>query len=173
MNKIGAAIVGLLVIFTSCKKEEKIELKKGHWLGTMEVSESQQLPFEFIINQNEEGGYVMRVYNAEEVVTIDEFTFNGDSIDIRMPIFEGHIAGTYTATEITGQFIRDALLELEENGWLEKSKDNWRPYDYKDSTNQNEETRGPKQQYFVRRLRNLQVSHLEDMFRSVQTKHWN
>ena len=107
MNKIGAAIVGLLVIFTSCKKEEKIELKKGHWLGTMEVSESQQLPFEFIINQNEEGGYVMQVYNAEEVVTIDEFTFNGDSIDIRMPIFEGHIAGTYTATEITGQFIEE------------------------------------------------------------------
>ena len=62
--------------------------------------------------------------------------------------------------EITGQFIRDALLELEENGWLEKSKDNWRPYDYKDSTNQNEETRGPKQQYFVRRLRNLQVLNL-------------
>lgn len=107
MNKIGAAIVGLLVIFASCKKEEKIELKKGHWLGTMEVSESQQLPFEFIINQNEEGGYVMQVYNAEEVVTIDEFTFNGDSIDIRMPIFEGHIAGTYTATEITGQFIEE------------------------------------------------------------------
>jgi len=69
--------------------------------------------------------------------------------------------------EITGQFIRDALLELEENGWLEKSKDNlWRPYDYKGSTNQNEETRVPKQRYFVRRLRNLQVSHLEDMFRS-------
>lgn len=107
MNKIGAAIVGLLVIFTSCKKEEKIELKKGHWLGIMEVSESQQLPFEFIINQNEEGEYVMQVYNAEEVVNIDEFTFNGDSIDIRMPIFEGHIAGTYTATEITGAFIEE------------------------------------------------------------------
>ncbi|KAL7542853.1 hypothetical protein ACHAXR_012145 [Thalassiosira sp. AJA248-18] len=46
--------------------------------------------------------------------------------------------------EITGQFIRDALLELEENGWLEKNKDR-----------ENDEASGPRQRYFVRRLRHL------------------
>lgn len=108
MRRIGLAMLGLLVLFASCKKEEDTELKIGHWLGYMEVSESQQLPFEFTLNTNDAGEYVMKVYNAEEVVTIDEFTFKGDSIDIRMPIFEGHIAGTFTATEIKGAFIEES-----------------------------------------------------------------
>jgi len=107
MNKIGIVIVGLIVVLTSCKKEEKIELATGDWLAKIEVSESQQLPFEFTLSQNEEGGYEMKVFNAEEVVTIDEFTFKGDSINIRMPIFEGHISGTYTSSEINGEFIEE------------------------------------------------------------------
>ncbi|NDV16619.1 redoxin domain-containing protein [Muricauda sp. TY007] len=108
MNKIGLAIVGLALILTSCVNDEKNELNVGDWLGKIEVSESQQLPFEFTLSQNEDGGYEMKVFNAEEVITIDEFTFNGDSIDIRMPIFEGHISGTYTANEITGEFIEES-----------------------------------------------------------------
>ncbi|NVN18405.1 redoxin family protein [Muricauda sp. HICW] len=108
MRRIRLAMLGLLILMASCKKEGKGNLKIGHWLGTMEVSESQKLPFEFTVSQNDEGGYVMKVYNAEEVVEIDEFTFDGDSIDIRMPIFEGHIVGRYTATEITGEFVEES-----------------------------------------------------------------
>ncbi|AEM72422.1 Redoxin domain protein [Allomuricauda ruestringensis DSM 13258] len=108
MNKIGLAMVGLIVLLTSCVNDGKTKLKVGDWLGKIEVSESQQLPFEFTLSQNEDGGYEMKVFNAEEVITIDEFTFNGDSIDIRMPIFEGHISGTYTSNEIIGKFIEES-----------------------------------------------------------------
>ena len=68
MTRIRLAMLGLLILMASCKKEGKGNLKIGHWLGTMEVSESQMLPFEFTVSQNDEGGYVMKVYNAEEVV---------------------------------------------------------------------------------------------------------
>lgn len=44
--------------------------------------------------------------------------------------------------EITGQFIRNALLELETNGWLEKEHDS--------------QAKSNQQRYFVRRLRHLQ-----------------
>ncbi|KAL9185802.1 hypothetical protein ACHAXT_003579 [Thalassiosira profunda] len=55
--------------------------------------------------------------------------------------------------EITGQFIREALLELEENGWLEKNKDDLlASYDMKGNENQN----AHQERYFVRRLRHLQ-----------------
>tara|TARA_R110000764_G_scaffold219818_1_gene307728 strand:- start:152516 stop:153796 length:1281 start_codon:yes stop_codon:yes gene_type:complete len=108
MNKIGIALIGLLVLLTSCRKEENTQLMTGNWLAKIEVSESQKLPFEFTLSQNEDGGYEMKVFNAEEIVTIDEFTFNGDSIHIRMPIFEGHISGTYTSNQITGEFIEES-----------------------------------------------------------------
>ena len=108
MNRIGIALAGLVILCASCKKEEAPKLATGDWLAKIEVSESQQLPFEFTLSQNEEGGYVMQAFNAEEVVIIDEFTFNGDSINIRMPVFEGHITGTYTTDRITGEFIEES-----------------------------------------------------------------
>nr|WP_297787490.1 TlpA disulfide reductase family protein [uncultured Allomuricauda sp.] len=108
MSNLRIAILGLLVLLASCKKEETPQLMTGDWLAKIEVSESQQLPFEFTLSKNEDGEYEMKAYNAEEVVTIDEFTFNGDSINIRMPIFEGHISGTYTSDQITGEFIEES-----------------------------------------------------------------
>jgi thiol-disulfide isomerase/thioredoxin len=108
MNRMRIALLGLVILGASCKKEEKPKLAIGDWLAKIEVSESQKLPFEFTLSQNEDGNYVMKAFNAEEVVTIDEFTFNGDSINIRMPVFEGHIAGTYTAKQITGEFIEES-----------------------------------------------------------------
>ncbi|WP_318308726.1 peroxiredoxin family protein [Flagellimonas crocea] len=108
MNRIGIAAIGLFFMVVSCKNMGREQLSTGDWLAKMEVSESQQLPFQFTLSQNADGSYVMKAYNGEEEVTIDEFTFKGDSIDIRMPIFEGHIAGTYTENEIIGEFIEES-----------------------------------------------------------------
>ncbi len=107
MKHIWLAITCLFAVLSSCKNESKIELAEGDWLGEMVVSESQKLPFQFTVSKTAEGSYIMKMYNADEEVIVDEFTFNGDSIDIRMPIFEGHISGTYTENQITGNFIEE------------------------------------------------------------------
>mmetsp|Transcript_21973 Transcript_21973/g.47724 ORF Transcript_21973/g.47724 Transcript_21973/m.47724 type:complete len:2506 (-) Transcript_21973:87-7604(-) len=74
--------------------------------------------------------------------------------------------------EITGQFIRNALLELEENGWLEKSKDNLlKSYDYKGNSTQNGDASGHQQRFFVRRLRHLQ--HICQTFEAKLSKSAN
>lgn len=107
MKYIWLAITCLFTVFISCKNGGEIELAEGDWLGEIEVSESQKLPFQFTVSKIAKGEYVMKMYNAEEEVVVDEFTFNGDSIDIRMPIFEGHISGTYTQNQIKGEFIEE------------------------------------------------------------------
>jgi isochorismate synthase EntC len=58
--------------------------------------------------------------------------------------------------DVTGHFINEALLELQENGWLEKGNDLLKSYDYNGNTNQIGDNTGPQQRYFVRRLRHLQ-----------------
>ncbi|MCK0159773.1 peroxiredoxin family protein [Allomuricauda sp. F6463D] len=108
MNRLTLILGGVILFLTACNNEKTLKLTEGDWLGEMEVSESQQLPFEFTLTTTADGGYVMKVYNAEEVVTIDEFTINGDSINIRMPIFDGHITGTFTPKKITGEFIEES-----------------------------------------------------------------
>ena len=100
-------LVIVLLAVTSCKKEAKKELALGDWRATLGVSEGQELPFNFTLSKDEAGNYLMKMYNAEEEVIVDEFTFSGDSINIRMPIFEGHISGTYTENEIKGDFIEE------------------------------------------------------------------
>lgn len=62
--------------------------------------------------------------------------------------------------EITGQFISEALRELEFNGWLEKNKDNdlLQTYEFNGISNEVKLDSGGSHQrrFFVRRLRHLQ-----------------
>ena len=109
MRRNWPLLLIVVLLITSCKKEVKKELALGDWRAEMEVSEGKSLPFNFTLSKDGEGNYIMKMYNAEEEVVVDEFNFDGDSINIRMPIFEGHISGTFTENEITGEFIEDYL----------------------------------------------------------------
>ena len=66
--------------------------------------------------------------------------------------------------EITGDFIRRALKELEMNGWLEKTS-------MDDPDGDSEVNGDQKQRYFVRRLRHLQ--HICQTFEGKLSKNAN
>lgn len=108
MKRTWLLLTGVLLLVTSCKKEVEKSLTLGDWLAKMEVSDGQILPFNFTLSLDADGKYVMKIRNAEEVVVVDEFDMEGDSINIRMPIFEGHIMGTFTENEIIGEFIEES-----------------------------------------------------------------
>lgn len=74
----------------------------------MEVQDGELLPFNFAIENGSEG-YRMEVYNADEVLSIDEIVIDKDSILIKMPVFEGYIAGRFTPNSIEGNFIKESL----------------------------------------------------------------
>ena len=108
MRRNWSLLMIVVLLITSCKKEVKKELALGDWWAEMGVSEGKSLPFNFTLSKDEDGNYIMKMYNAEEEVVVDEFKFDGDSINIRMPIFEGHISGTFSESEITGEFIEES-----------------------------------------------------------------
>jgi thiol-disulfide isomerase/thioredoxin len=98
----------LVIILNSCKDQTVPSLSQGIWRGTMEVQDGELLPFNFKI-KNEVEGYIMEIYNADEVLSIDEIEIDNDSIIIKMPVFEGYIAGKITSTSIEGNFIKEGL----------------------------------------------------------------
>ena len=106
MRRICVLLLTATLLFTSCKKEER-KLAIGDWLGEMEVSESQFLPFNFTLSLNDDGKYIMEMRNGEEVIQVDEIKTDGDSLYIRMPIFEGHLSGTFTEHGMQGNFIEE------------------------------------------------------------------
>lgn len=99
----------LILIVSACKQNSSTELLLGEWHGKMQVSDSYQLPFNFSLIKNEVGNYAMEIRNADERIIVDEFQIKNDSIIVKMPVFEGYIAGTFTETTISGQFIKESL----------------------------------------------------------------
>ncbi len=108
MRKAAFFILVFLVII-GCKEATKVQLSEGIWVAELEVMDKEILPFNFKLLQDDAGAYSMEVYNAEEVITVDEIVVKEDSIHIKMPVYEGYLVGTFTATTITGDFIKESL----------------------------------------------------------------
>ena len=55
----------------------------------------------------------MTISNASEEILVDEIDLKKDSIIVKMPVFEGYIAGTYSDEQrIKGEFIKESLGAL-------------------------------------------------------------
>ena len=109
MKRIWLWALSVSLLLISCKKEEKVELALGDWWAKMDVSATDALPVTLYLSKDSVGDFQIEMYNAEEVILIDEIEFKGDSIRFNMPVFEGYVAGTFTETEIHGSFVKESL----------------------------------------------------------------
>ncbi len=96
----------LALVLTSCNPEYNAKaIKQGVWRGEFKVSETDTLPFNFEITAKKG----MKIFNAEEVILVDEIEYRNDSIFIKIPVFEGYFALTMTDTVVQGNFIIESL----------------------------------------------------------------
>lgn len=108
--RFGLAILSALLLIVGCKeKEQTNNLSEGIWLVELNVMDNQELPFNLTVAKKDDGSYKMQIYNAEEVIDVDEIEIKGDSIRMQTPVFEGYLAGTFTENKIQGQFIKESL----------------------------------------------------------------
>ena len=100
---IGFAIFVLLL---NCKtQKEKVVLKNGIYRAVLEVQDNKELPFIFeVISPTR-----LNIFNAEEVIAVDEIEYRNDSIFIKAPVFEGYIAATFDEDNFKGEFIKESL----------------------------------------------------------------
>lgn len=108
MNGKWLPLMALLLTLWTCKREQGPELAQGVWLGKMELSENQELPFNFTLTHDPELGYLIKVQNAKEEIVVDEIEIHGDSLHIRMPVFEGYFTGTFSPREMQGKFVEES-----------------------------------------------------------------
>ena len=108
--RLGIAVLTIFMLIVGCKeKNQNSNLKEGIWRVELDVMDNQVLPFNLKVNKEVNGIYTMQIINAEEVIVVDEIVIHGDSIILQTPVFEGYLAGTFTDTEIKGQFIKESL----------------------------------------------------------------
>ncbi len=101
-----------MVLVSSCDNSKDPVLSEGIWVGELEVQDNEILPFNFELKKNESGQVFIDIYNASEVIKVEEVTLKNDSIVIRTPVFEGYIAGKFTETSIQGKFIKESLNRI-------------------------------------------------------------
>lgn len=108
--RFGLAILSALLLIVGCKeKKQTNNLSEGIWLVELNVMDNQELPFNLTVAKKDDGSYKMQIYNAEEVIDVDEIEIKGDSIRMQTPVFEGYLVGTFTENKIQGQFIKESL----------------------------------------------------------------
>ena len=102
-------IITFFILLTACNNSKERFLSEGIWLAELEVMDNEALPFNFKLMKNDENVYRMEIYNAEEVIHVDEVLIKNDSFTIKFPVYEGYIAGKFTENTIEGQFIKESL----------------------------------------------------------------
>lgn len=86
-------ILVLLMTLNSCGKKS-VEISKGVWRGTIQLNEKaseSQMPFLFSWNKGNDGKDEITIMNAEERIAVNEITYAGDSVFIKLPVFKDEI----------------------------------------------------------------------------------
>lgn len=99
-----ALILLLFILCISCKKEQSNTLNLGTWRAELQVSENEILPFNFEVTSN----HSLKLFNADEVIFLDDISYKNDSVMIKMPAFDGHyISAKLTNNTLSGVFVEE------------------------------------------------------------------
>ena len=100
-------LFSILVIFilSSCNQDKIEFLSSGTYRAKLKVQDNQILPFLFKVKD----ANTIEVYNAEEVIEVDEIEYKNDSVYIQTPVFEGYIVAKIKNQKLTGSFVKESL----------------------------------------------------------------
>lgn len=94
------------LILSSCNPDYNVEpIKEGVWRGELKISETEVLPFNFEITAKKG----MKIFNAEEIILVNDIEYRNDSVFIKMPVFESYFALAMKDTVLEGNFIKESL----------------------------------------------------------------
>jgi thiol-disulfide isomerase/thioredoxin len=99
-------IIVLILVGCHSEKETKNALKTGVWRATIEI-QGQQLPFNFDLANDEQGGYDIFLRNADEKLLLDEVKVYDDSVNIALHIFDANIKARISGDSLIGEFIKN------------------------------------------------------------------
>jgi len=100
-----------LSILSSCApapQEEgvkKVEITEGQWLGTITLSDSIPLNFNFTIASTDSASYNFVINNAGNVVEAKLITLSPDSFKVEMPVFANYLVFSLKTGKMEGLYI--------------------------------------------------------------------
>jgi thiol-disulfide isomerase/thioredoxin len=96
-------LVILFLSILSCQEKKVQKLEIGTYRGNLIAQDNQAMPFIFEVNSESS----LNIYNAEEVIEVDEIEYRNDSLFIKLPYFETVIAAKFDGNNFHGQWIEE------------------------------------------------------------------
>lgn len=79
------------------------QLFPGRWHAALKLNDTLELPFTFTTDSNK-----LIIQNGDENIIADEIKYKGDSVFIRMPVFDSEFRCRFDDKNLTGNFINHA-----------------------------------------------------------------
>lgn len=99
----NSLLVVVLVLFFSCQEKNAKTLEIGTYRGNLIAQDNQEIPFIFEVVSPTS----LKIYNADEVIEVDEIGYSNDSVYIKLPYFETVIAAKFEGNNFHGQWIEE------------------------------------------------------------------
>lgn len=87
----------------SCQEKKVKTLEIGSYRGNLVAQDNQAMPFIFEVTSKT----TLKIYNANEVIDVDEVEYRSDSVYIKLPYFETVIAAKFEGNNFQGQWIEE------------------------------------------------------------------
>jgi thiol-disulfide isomerase/thioredoxin len=107
----NSLLIILFLSIISCQEKEVETLEIGTYRGNLIAQDNQAMPFIFEVTSET----TLKIYNAEEVIEVDEISYEKDSVFIKLPFFRTVINAKIDGKNITGQWIdadRDRYVDF-------------------------------------------------------------
>lgn len=91
------------VLVTSCGSDKQT-LKEGAWRGVIHT-QGHELPFTFRVTKDS-GSYKAYLQNAGEEILLDEIVITGDTVEMKLHIFDASLKAKIDGDKLTGTFVK-------------------------------------------------------------------
>jgi peroxiredoxin len=102
-NKLALVTLAFTLLFTAGFAQTK--LSAGVWRGALKTASGTEIPFNFEVT-NIAGKQHLAIINGAERFKVDNITEQGDSVFIKMPLFDSEFRLKLAGGNLTGRWVR-------------------------------------------------------------------
>ena len=95
----------IIISMTSSAQTIKTGLKTGNWLGVIQLDDASHvsdMPFNFKYIVSGSGKSAIEITNAGEKIVVKEVVVKGDSLKMKLPVFQSEILAAFKNDKLTG-----------------------------------------------------------------------
>ncbi len=120
---LNLLLIGIILL-SACDKPSA-KFNAGIWRGALITKSGQEIPFNFEVKDSA-SRYTITIMNGEERFKVDEITRVGDSIHIKMPLYNSEINGVILDDKIDGVWIKHLVDKDVAMKFYAKANSKWR-----------------------------------------------